>query len=295
MDLKPALSYEEQVDRLIDYHKLGVRDKGSAIEILKVVNYYRLSGYGVGLKQKDNPECFIGGTTLEHIFALYCFDSQLKNNLIHTIEQIEIALRTQIAHRLAMVYGADALYDKDNYLDTLNKDGKSIYGIINQNLEKEIKHQHNVPFVRHHEKNYEGKFPVWVSVELMSFGTLSSLYSILKPEDKKSIASLYRTTPNYLKNWILCLVEVRNICAHYIRLYNMPLKQTPRLYREHRRYRAKQNKLFPILLIIKRMLNSNQQWDSLLADIRRTIKKHEGSFRFSYMGFPNDWESILGE
>ena len=293
MELKPALSYKDQIIKLKNDHNLSISDDEFAEEILKKVNYYRLSGYGIGLKKSDNKEHYKEKVSIEHLFNLYCFDSQFKNNIIRTIEQIEIELRTQIAYHLSIKYGPDVLMHENNFIYKTNKEGKSIYSIVNENLNKEINRQRNKPFVKHHLRKYDGSFPIWVSVELMSFGNLSSLFSILKSEDQKEISNYYNTDPKYLKNWILCLVEVRNICAHYTRLYNMPLKENPRLYSENEQYKGKQNKIFPILLIIKRILNSNDQWRSLLRDLGNTFDKYQGFFNFSFMGFPNNWKDIL--
>ena len=73
----------------------------------------------------------------------------------------------------------------------------------------------------------------------------------------------------------------------------MPLKENPRLYSENEQYKGKQNKIFPLLLIIKRILNSNNQWKSLLRDLGNTFDKYQGFFNFSFMGFPNNWKDIL--
>lgn len=293
MELKPALTYEEQILKLRNDHHLLISNDEFAKEILKKVNYYRLTGYGIGLKQIDNKEFYKTSVTIEHLFKLYCFDSQFKNNLIRTIEQIEIEFRTQIAYHLSIKYGPDVLLHEEYFLHKKNKAGRSIYSMMLGNLEREIIRQGNKPFVKHHIEKYNGIFPIWVSVELMSFGNLSSLFSILKKEDQKEISLYYDTVPKYLKNWILCLVEVRNICAHYTRLYNMPLKENPRLYSEYEQYITTQNKIFPILLIIKRILKSNDQWLSLLKDLKKTFHKYQGYFNFSYMGFPENWEKIL--
>lgn len=293
MTLKPALNYEDQIIKLKVDHNLKIKDEVYATEILEKVNYYRLSGYGIGLKKYNNKEHYKDDITIEHLFNLYCFDSQFKNNLIRTIEQIEIELRTRIAYHLAITYGSDVLMHEDNFIDKRNKKGQTIYSIINENLSNEVDRQKNKPFVKHHLRKYDGKFPIWVSVELMSFGNLSSLFSILKDEDQKEISNYYNTDPKYLKNWILCLVEVRNICAHYTRLYNMPLKETPRLYSENKQYKGKQNKIFPILLIIKRLLNSNDQWESLLKDLENTFNKYQDYFNYKFMGFPPNWKDIL--
>lgn len=88
-------------------------------------------------------------------------------------------------------------------------------------------------------------------------------------------------------------MEIRNICAHYDRLYNMPLKQTPFLYSENVQYRKYPNKVFPVLLVIKSMLNANEQWESFLRDITCTIEKYDSVINFSFMGFPDDWQKIL--
>ena len=293
MEIKKPLTYEEQVERLKNYHNLQIEDEEKAISILKTVNYYRLSGYGIGLKQLDNNELYTNDISLELLFRLYCFDSQLKNNLIKTIEQIEIQLRTQIAYHLAIKYGSLGYMQSTNFILRINKDGKEIHKILIDDLIKEISRQKNVPFVKHHIENYNSNFPIWVAVELMTFGNLSSWYSIMNTDDQKAISNLYDTEPAYLKNWILCLVEVGNICAHYNRLYNMPLKQTPKLYKENEKFKDKLNKIFPILLIIKRMLKSNDQWISLLNDIGQTLKKYEGCYKLEYMGFPDNWVEIL--
>lgn len=87
MKLKPALSCDEQIEGLTSFHKPIINDSDKAINILKTVRYYRISGYGIGLKKLTNKEYFIKGISLERLFNLYRFDSQLKNNLIKTIRQ----------------------------------------------------------------------------------------------------------------------------------------------------------------------------------------------------------------
>lgn len=293
MALKPALTYDQQIAKLVNGHHLKISNIEFAKEILKKVNYYRLSGYGVGLKNAVNKEYYQDTVSIDQLFNLYCFDSQFKNNLMRTIEQIEIELRTQIAYYLSIKYGPGVLMSETNFIYKTNKQGQSIYSILIKRLNKEIERQKNKPFVKHHIEKYNSQFPIWASVELMSFGSLSSLFSILKTEDQKNISGYYNTDPKYLKNWILCLVEVRNICAHYTRLYNMPLKENPRLYKENLQYKGKQNKIFPVLLIIKRMLKENEQWQSLLKDLKNTFSKYKGSFKFDFMGFPKNWEEIL--
>lgn len=294
--LKPALTYDQQIDRLKNVHNLSISDDAAALEILKKVNYYRLSAYGLGLSQKDDKEKYIDGISLEHIYRLYEFDSIFRNILIHVIEQLEIQLRTQISNFLALKYGSEGYVDPAHFTEKKTKNGEPVHTTVMESFNKEREHQKNAPFVKHHMAKYEGHFPVWVAVELFTFGNLSSLYSIMVLEDRKEIARLYNTEPKYLGSWILALVEIRNICAHYSRLYNMPLKQTPHLYPEYQKYRVGTiNKVFPALLAIKRMLNCDERWNAFEIQLEALIDEYSDVVRLSFMGFPKEWREVLSK
>lgn len=295
-ELKPALTYEEQVEYLIKAHNLSIDDPEKAVRTLKRVNYYRLSAYGIGLTQKEDPEKYKDGIFLRHLHRLYKFDSLFRNKLIHVIEQMEIQLRTQIANYLALKYGPECYMDSDNFIDKKTKSGESVHSIIIDNFKKECDHQKNAPFVKHHINKYEGHFPIWVAVELFTFGNLSSLYSIMRKEDQQAIANLYNTERKYLGSWILALVEIRNICAHYSRLYNMPLKQTPYLYSEYQKYRRSSiNKVFPVLLVIKRMQDDSDIWKSFEKDLEALFDEYKDVIQLSFIGFPKEWKSVLSD
>lgn len=64
--------------------------------------------------------------------------------------------------------------------------------------------------------NYDNQFPLWVISELFTFSTLSYFYNDLTTADKKEFAG------NHYKDmisWMRCCTDLRNICAHYGRLY----------------------------------------------------------------------------
>lgn len=293
-DLKKPLTYDEQIDRLINVHKLLIRDRTAAKQILEKVNYYRLSAYGIGLKKFPDTEEYEDGVSLESLYRLYIFDSKFRNLLIHVIEQLEIQLRTQISNYLALKYGSEGYMEPSNFQTKFTKDGKNIHQNIIENFKTEVVRQRNLPFVKHHNDKYDGHFPIWVAVELFSFGNLASLFDIMNPEDQEAIASLYNTESNHLSSWVLALVEIRNICAHYSRLYNMPLKQAPYLYSEYKKYRqVKKNKVFPALITIKRMLKGNNLWDSFYISLESLVEEYCDVVRLSYMGFPPEWRDVL--
>ena len=288
--LKKPLTFEEQIDRLIHEHALSIVDRDAAIDILSHVNYYRLSAYGIGLKQPNNTEKYVPGITIQTLYDLYSFDSQLRSILLPIIESIEIDLRAKISYHLAMTYGADGYYNPANFQAKTDKHGNSIHKVTLDKFATEVARQKNLPCVIHHNQVYDGRFPIWVAVELFTFGMLSSLYSVMYPNDQMTIANQYGTDPRHLSSWFLSLVELRNICAHYGRIYNMPLKQTAKLYKEYQSYQC--NRLFSVLLVIKRLTSSTEHWDIFLNRLIALIQKYPVA-NLDFMGFPHHWEQIL--
>lgn len=265
-EVKQPLDLEAQIDRLQNFHKLIIGKREDAKTILRRINYYRLSGYGLGLQKTENHDEFQRGITLNDLYQLHNFDAAVKSALFQVIEEIEILLRSQISYTLAMKYGSLGYCDSKNFIGRIERKGhKSVHLKIMENFGREIERQKNLPFVKHHIENYDSKFPIWVAIELFTFGTLSSLYSIMRREDKKRVADFFNTDPTYLSSWIQLLVEVRNICAHSGRLYNLPLQHNPRLYKEHYKFVQYPIKLFPVMLVVKRLICNKERWNDFFS------------------------------
>lgn len=290
MKLKPALTFEKQISRLEIEHGLIIDDRCEALDILSRVNYYRLSAYGIGLKRRDDPEKYVDGISLSHLYHLYEFDSHLRSALLHLLEQVEIELRTQIAYCLGLAYGSEGYMDPECFTHRLNRDGSEIHQVIISKFRDEVRRQANQPCVKHHQKNYDGHFPVWVAVELFSFGMLSSLYSIMKSEDQKCVAGFYNIDSHRLGKWMQSLVDVRNRCAHYGRIYNMPLSRTPALFSEYAAYQS--NRIFPVLLILKRLMQGKPSWITFLETIKALMDEYT-EVRLDRIGFPEEWQTLL--
>ena len=74
----------------------------------------------------------------------------------------------------------------------------------------------------------------------------------------------------------------------------MQLKQRPSLYRENKKYQnGNQNKIFPVLLTIKRMLQGDPKWGKFESEIEAVIDTYSDVVNLSFMGFPKDWKSVL--
>lgn len=289
--LKEPRNYSEQIAHLKNYHGLQIDDVDGATRILRSVNYYRLSAYGIGLKQVNNPEVYRSGISLEHLYRLYTFDAQFRSILTAAIEYLEIDLRTKIAYHLALTYGAEGYRDPKHFTQKTLKSGESVYDTTMRKLDDEIKRQGHLPCVKHHKQKYGGHFPIWAAVELFTFGMLSSLFSVMTTEDQKAIAREYKSQPTYLQSWILSLVEVRNRCAHYGCIYNMPLSQAPKLHTEYKNYRS--NRIFPLIITIKRMMGDIPEWRTFSSSLAALLEEYN-EINLEFIGFPRNWKEILG-
>ena len=82
-------------------------------------------------------------------------------------------------------------------------------------------------FVVHFRETYGPHLPIWVATEVMSFGVLSGLYDLMTQADQEILAARFHISTADGKgdrgassNWLNNLRNVRNICAHYGRLWN---------------------------------------------------------------------------
>lgn len=56
---------------------------------------------------------------------------------------------------------------------------------------------------------------------------LALLFDIMKESDQRAVSRAYDLSPEALSALMAAAVNVRNICAHYNRLYNQPLEEQP--------------------------------------------------------------------
>lgn len=288
--LKSSKTYDEQIDHLQFKHGLIIPDRARATEILKTVNYYRLSAYGIDLLDK-NTDRYRNNTSIEQIYALYQFDSRLRNIISPVIEYVEIKFRASISYYLANHYGAECYRDRSHFESWVSSvKHRDMFEVFNENVDAEIRKQAKKPMVVHHMQKYGGHFPIWVIVELLSLGSLSTLYSLMKREDQTIIAKQFRTSYKYMKSWFAALVEIRNICAHYGRLYNMPLDSVAKLSPKQNQYANA--RLFTDCLALKYIMNGERTWNTFVTNLRAIIDECP-NVNLKCIGFSENWEDLL--
>lgn len=288
--VKPARSYEEQVRRLVEEHGLTIDDPQEAVSILSTVNYYRLTTYGKHLRCPDNPERFLPGVSLDTLYALYQFDMELRHLLLPMLEFFEVQLRAKIAYHLAITYGSMGYMNAENFRPLHLPNGASLHKNLIGKFKSEIRRQSALPFVRHHNTKYGGQFPIWAAVELFTFGMLSTLFDLMKDSDQWAVSRSYGVSPDELGHLIDAAVNVRNICAHYNRLYNQPLSQQPLLPARFRAYES--DHLFPLLLAFKITCGQTKSYKRLAMGLLVLADDYPEA-DLALCGFPENWRSLL--
>jgi len=142
-------------------------------------------------------------------------------------------------------------------------------------------------------EEYEGgDLPFYALVEILSFGTLSKVFKNMKSKDKKNIAQIFGVGYTYLESWIENLSYVRNICAHYGRLYNAKFSKTPKLYKEYQKQKISNNRIFGTLVCLKHLLYRDKHWEYFIDELENLFEEYE-SVDKSTMGFPDNWNKVL--
>ena len=288
--VKPARSYEEQAKRLMEVHNLHLENADHARHILSTVNYYRLTTYGKHLRRQDDPEQFVDGVTLDGLYDLYQFDMGLRHQILPVLEFFEVQLRAKISYHLAMAYGSTGYTDASNF--RLDRQSQGSHKSLMNKFRIEVDREDDLAFVRHHQSKYGGKFPIWAAVELFSFGMIAQLYSILTEDDQWAISKQYHLTPEELSALISASVDVRNICAHYGRLYNQAMDDRVILPPKYAQYES--DFVFPILLMLKVPVGGHRVYSDMIRGIAALAREFPKA-DLRLCGFPEDWERILRE
>jgi len=281
---QPPMTVDEQI--------VNLREKGLIIEnedyarsFLKDVSYFRLiKAYSLGLKEKNGT--YHENIRFEDIANLYLFNSNFRQQLFIEIEKVEVNLRCRLSNWFCEKYGVLGYEDIDNF-DV----PPEIFTVFFDEIQKEIARNSRAPFVRNFQDNYvDGKIPLYALVELLSFGTLSKFYKNMRSEDKKAVSKMFGVGYTYFESWIESMAYVRNICAHYGRLYNNKLVKTPKLYKQYAE--LGNGHIFATLLTLKHILPKDRHWHDFVQAIELLIEKYS-SVNLCLIGFPQEWLVIL--
>jgi abortive infection bacteriophage resistance protein len=220
---KPHLTYEEQLGQL-ESRGLACADREEATGVLRTVGYYRFSAYAYPFRELLPPEApresevqyrsdvFQPGSSFSAALDLYRFDHKLRMLTFEGLRSLELTLRVRIAYVLG----------KRDIFGHVRPECLNLHGPNARRHEQWVKRyrEHvdkasSKDFVKHFLGKYEGDLPIWVAMEVVDFGSLSTLFRLLDKRDKNEIAGQFglRNGGDRLEKWLQHLNNVRNGCG----------------------------------------------------------------------------------
>lgn len=318
---KSHLTYEDQVE-LLRGRGLAVTDGAAALRLLQAVGYYRLSAYvypfrdmlpdpaqRIASPTHFRAESIKAGTSFDDIASLWQFDRKLRLLVLDAVEAVEIGLRTKVAYTLGARdrFGhmhPNALNEKacrDPYWrDRRNDDSRHSVWLEQYN---KLLADSKEDFVRHNVHKY-AELPIWVGVEVLTFGALSRLFGLLRQDDQTLIArELGIKGGSLLASWIETVNYLRNVAAHHSRLWNRTTTYKVRGPKpgqvgsdlSHLTGGTPTDKVYSSLAVtayLIRRIDPHNNWPRALMTHVRKFPTSTGLSPEGEMGFPMGWDDL---
>lgn len=284
--------------------------KSYAKKCLQHEGYYNLiNGYKMlFLSTKDDPsgeDHYKTGTTVNEIYSLYNFDRRLRSIFLNCVLLVETNIKSLISYTFSEKYGHNNYLIYSNF-DTSKRDAnKNITALISE-VQRQISSRYSDPSISHYLKNH-GYIPLWVLNNILTLGTISKFYSMMKQPERQEIAKIFHISDSELESFLFYLSKIRNFCAHGNRLYCFKSKTPIPTVKLHASMDLEQNNqaqfiqgksdLFAVMIILKLLLHKNsyktlvKKVNHELDILRADLNVLSESDVLNAMGFPADWKS----
>lgn len=260
--------------------------------ILERVTYQHLMPYIKALGSIENHV----DPSLKLAHDLLTFDRRMQVVLLKYIGVFESQLRAQYLMHMAGKHGAYAIYDSSLFLRE-DRYAQSL-GYYNDEVSKRIRRDSKM------RGAYEAggqRLPLWMGIECMTLGTLSSLFSNTGDREvTDAVAESFGASKAELVSWTKTITATRNICAHFEPLFVR--KQLPAQPKKIDGVTCPRRlPLFAVILLAHLLRKTIDTKDPNLNYKRRieTDAAREISAFFRYFGpfpiasIPFNWKSLL--
>ena len=297
-ELKTPTKYLEQIEKL-RVHNVQIDNSGEVKSLLEHVNYYRLNGYMLQWRENDDsgkldPNHHV---TFNQIKQIYEFDNELRDLLLRYLGIIEIYFRSLVSYETSNIMCKDSHHDQHykyaKYPEGKREEAKRIIEKTSQKIET----YKETAIVRHHKEKYNGKYPLWVLVEMMSFSDLSKYYSCLPVHVKKSISVRLGQSLRAIERDMESLSVLRNCCAHVGRLYNKRLIPAPYYelsFLKGRPYFDK-GSIFSFVLCAVKYLPTNSCAFDFIQEFEALVEKYGTVIDKSIVGITYNYLDLLAD
>lgn len=306
MKAKTFKTLEEQIE-ILRSKGLTIDYEEKTMDILFRENYFFISGYRHLFMDDVDRKKFLPGTTFEELYATFVFDRHMRNIFFKYLLIIENNIKSVISYQLSKRYG----FKEKDYLNPKNFTQDSLKSRQVKDVLNKMKRQIRVNTKQHsatmHYLNNYGYIPMWILVKVLSFGIISELYCILKPEDQLRIADFYGLKIDTLEIYLSLLANFRNLCAHEDILYdhrtqryipNDKVHSVLDIDKVENEYIYGKNDLFALVIIMKYMLTEDE-FKEFINEVGYEIDILDSKVNIvplnkilNRLGFPDNWREI---
>ena len=324
--------------------KINKTNEGSRVKrVLEKESYYNVvNGYkdlflDAVATRAQGKDVIKSNTDFFEMKALYDFDREIRILFLKYILMIENNFKAALAHEFSKLYGCDYYLKLDNFDTKKSNDEATLKKIARENglvypkerykaekiseqqkisavtklfgdIQQEIARQMNKnnPMICHYMSKY-GYMPLWVLVNALTLGKVTTFYFHMKDNDKVEIAKRFNISYKELHKYMSMLGIARNKCAHDERFFN--LKFTQNIHTNSISYFKKIgvptdsqnnytmgiNDVFAIAIIFKQMLTKSD-FNEFVSSLKKQFDKLGSSLKTitlndvqKEMGFINNW------
>lgn len=291
---KPKLSLDEQIEHL--------KDKGVSFQLMNESdakkyleqnnNYFKLTAYRKNYDK--HPDGKNKGKYIRLDFAylvdMAIIDMRLRYQIVRMALDIEHHAKLRLLRKLDS-YNEDGYQIVQEYVDSLTERQKKIF-------EGEIDRSRRSIYCRNIVEKYDGAYPVWAFVEIISFGRFIDFYGFCAD---RFLDKAMRT--DYFN--LLTCKKLRNASAHSNCILNdlkaktavnatsdqitaalMKIKEMNSNYRKNRMSNARIQQIVTIFYMHKSMVESEGIHKAVgeeLQQLMGRIDKHNDYYLFNYL------------
>lgn len=237
---------------------------------IELIGYERLRIYFLSRRDPSLPNRpFLPGTTYHDILRLYQCDMEIRSACFAAVGAFELLFRNAFSEALSHANGSHPYYDHSLFKDAAaNLEALRYFvGVFEKSKDQRA---------RHYKQRYGSPVlpPIWTLKEFLTFGASSRLYQCLEGSIRTAIARQFGIASDAIfKDWVECLVDLRNICAHHDRLFNRRFQKQPPNYRRAGVPTASVHTLKAILECLDHLLDSAGASAHITNRIERIIRR----------------------
>lgn len=230
----PFSSIERQIELLGERGLVFSHEEETELgSFLLDVNYYRGAGYWRLFYNNPNDahSGFRPNTTFRQIKRLYDWDVELRRLLMSGLALYEITFRARFAHYFAMFCEPDSYRKSSTFNQVYRNTGKGMVSLrksMLDSIDRDLKNS-SEPAISKALENKETP-PIWVSIECLSMGTMSKMYSVAKDDIRFKLSkSLKLPSPELADSLFHALTVFRNHLAHHGQVWHYIPRFPPRV------------------------------------------------------------------